>query len=319
MGSATQRAGHDGRQRNTVCECCEAPGMELVDDTAGGNYRKCGVCGHESQDSLLPATDQFESAQREHFGDSSMCLGTAMHVLERERIVERLRVISKYLPAGSIVEIGPGSGNTAQALTDRGYELALVEHSPVLGEAIRERLGLETWVGEFEQIDFGERTFDAYASFHVLEHVADENAHLAKEASMVRPEGYAFIATPNAGSAEHRVLGRHSPNYSSAHLRLFTAESLERALLASGWKLVELLTPSYTDAHLRVATASLRAIRGGTRAAGEPQPRASYAGAVASRPGQLALSAARVLTWPLRAVQYRAGMGNELMIVARRA
>ena len=293
--------------------------MRQVDGTAGGDYHKCRACGHETQKSLLPIADQFESSQREYFGDSSMLLQTAMNVLERERIAERLRVISKYMTDGSIVEVGPGSGNTAKALTDRGYELVIVEHSPVLGEAIRERLGLEIRIGEFEQIDFGDRTFDAYASFHVLEHVADVNAHLAKAASMVRPEGYAFIATPNAGSAEHRALGRHSPNYSSAHLRLFTAESLEKTLLASGWRPVEFLTPSYTDAHLRVATASLRAIRGTSRSAGDRQERTSYTGMVASRSGQLALSAARVLTWPLRTLQYRAGVGNELMIVACRA
>jgi len=319
MRSVAAESTQSDRQSAPACECCRSLAVTKVANTRGGDYHRCLQCGHETQSSLFPVGEQFESAQLEHFGESSICLSTAMNVLERERIAERRRIVDKYLARGSILEVGPGSGNTAAAFIDSGYAISAVEHSPALGDAIRTRLDIDTWIGEFEQIDFRDQTYDAYASFHVLEHVVDMSAHLEKAASVVRPEGYAFIATPNAGSTEHRLLGCHSPNYSSAHLRLFTADSLEKSLRDCGWLPVELVTPSYTDAHVRVLTACLRAVRKRLHGDGRHKPQASYAAAAAGRWGQLTLGTARVLTWPIRRIQSKLKKGNELMIVARRA
>ena len=296
-----------------ICRCCGAPVDTVVANTDGGDYLRCYICGLESQIVATTLTDQFESAQSEFFGVTSVFLGSTLDRLYKERIVRRLKVIRKYLPGGRVLEVGPGAGFFLQALDESGYRVDAVEHSPALSDAIRARYGFRVWTGEFEKLDFDETLYDAYMSFHVLEHVPQVELHLRKAAAIVKQGGLAFIATPNAGSFEHKLLRRHSPNYSAAHLNLFTADSLSRLLSSCGWEMIDALTPSYTEAHLRVITSCIRAARRRDRRA----KRGEYVSAVSGPRAERLIAVAQALSAPIRFIQGRVKRGNELLIVAR--
>ena len=257
---------------------------------------------------------QFELEQERFFGDESIYLDDTIDLLQRERIRARLGIVRRFLNGGRVLEVGPGAGNFAKALIENGFDVEAVEHSAPLGDAISQKLGMDVRIGEFEQLEFSSGSYDGFVSCHVIEHVRDLFAHLDHAAGLTRIGGVAFIATPNAQSWEHRFLGRRSPNYSTAHVRLFTGTSLSIAMRRCGWEAVAQVTPSYTESYLRVLTAILRAIRG----QGAAKPRGGYAAAASNRGGQILLGAASILSWPLRALQTLAGRGNELFIVARR-
>ena len=129
--------------------------------------------------------------------------------------------------------------------------------------------GIDVRTGSFEDQSFDGDLYDAYLSFHVIEHVTDVHAHLKKAAGIVRPGGYAFVATPNADSWEHRLASTLSPNFSPVHLQLFSRRSLALMMDKAGWSVEDVMTPSYTDAWLRVVSSLLQATRGKRGGSGE--------------------------------------------------
>jgi SAM-dependent methyltransferase len=223
-------------------------------------------------------------------------------------------VLRWFLQSGRILEVGPGGGELLASLRALGYQVDAVEHSPALAEAIRTRWGITVHGGAFEELSFGEEAYDALLSFHVIEHVPDVAAHLAKAAQVVRRGGYFLLATPNAGSWEHRIPLGLSPNYSSAHLQLFSPRSLTLFLQRAGWQVVEMSTPSYADAWLRVASSFARRLRGKKRVA----ERGRFARSGSTRSRRACVQLFSVATLPCRRIQEYLNGGNELFVVAKR-
>ncbi len=254
-----------------TCPACGAHDWRTIADTHGGDYRCCRHCRYHLREveTEEARTEQFEHEQKNFYGEDSFCMTQLFSEMQERRVRQRIRTVTHYLPQGRLIEVGPGSGEVLRRLAQRGYEVVGVEHSPTMVQLIRDRYGLDVKVGTFEEQDFAPGSFDAYLSFHVIEHVTDVPMHLAKAAQLVRSGGMAFIATPNADSWEHRLSKSLSPNYSPVHLQLFSRSSMTRLLAQAGWDVVDVVTPCYTDSWLRVASSVWRRLRGRRGGGGE--------------------------------------------------
>jgi hypothetical protein len=144
----------------------------------------------------------------------------------------------------------------------------------------------------------------------VIEHVRDPMAHLAKAFSAVRPGGVAFVATPNARSWEQCIPGHLSPNYDSAHLRVFSRGSLSKLAQDAGWQVQEVHTPEFTMGWLRVLSKILRRVKGEH----EERTAGKYSG-ILTRNQRGAYRFLNLVTMPVRAIQARLGGGNELFFI----
>ncbi len=297
-----------------TCSVCGADRFSAISNTDGGEYLRCGDCGLEVQRSAGPDRERFEREQQRYYGGDSICLSSLFRRMDKDRAYRRLAVIQRHLPSGRLIEVGPGSGEVMRLLMSSGFQVDAVEHSPVLAQGIERTASANVVVGEFEALDMEPARYDAFLSFHVIEHVPDMMAHLRRAADVVRPGGFAFLATPNGESWEHRLLGANSPNYSTAHCRILTADSLGRSLDAAGWELVFAQTPAYADASLRAVTSLYRMLRGRNRS----RARGGYTAIAERSGGFLAFSVFRVLSAPLRLLQEALSGGNELLVVARR-
>lgn len=297
-----------------TCSVCGSDSFSAISNTDGGEYLRCGDCGLQVQRSAGQDRERFEREQQRYYSGDSICLNSLFQKMEQDRAHRRLAVIRGYLSSGRLIEVGPGSGTVMSLLMSNGYKVDAVEQSPILAQGIERTANANIIVGEFEAVDIEGASYDAFLSFHVIEHVPDMMAHLRRAADVVRPEGFAFLATPNGNSWEHRLLGAGSPNYSTAHCRLFTADSLVRSLDAAGWELVCAQTPAYADASLRVVTSLYRMLRGRNRS----RARGGYTAIAERSGGVLAYSVFRVLSAPFRFLQEALSGGNELLIVARR-
>jgi hypothetical protein len=166
---------------------------------------------------------------------------------------------------------------------------------------------------EFEKTSIGSSVADAFCSFHVIEHVAQPIEHLAKAFEVVRAGGYAFVATPNSQAWEQRLPGRFSPNYDSAHLRIFSPISLRKVCESAGWTVAKVFTPEYTSGWLRVASKLIRHARGED----EEETAGKYYGDNSWLFRGFALFA-RTITSPVRLIQSICGAGNELFFVLKK-
>ena len=175
--------------------------------------------------------------------------------------------------------------------------------------------------GAFEDLDLPSDYYDAYISFHVLEHVVDPIEHLQAALRVVRPGGYALVTTPSSRSIEHRLTGLASPNYSQAHFRLFSPASLRMACERSQWQVVRVSNRARSEDWLRVMTALVRRTRAHRSTASGSQRGAGGGGGTFLRSvpfqlGTVALWVAAAVSWPARQVQQHLSLGNELILVA---
>ncbi len=256
---------------------------------------------------------EFEEQQQKHYGKNAIHSSQTLRAEFQRTARRRVRKMQRYIKAGRLIEIGPGAGDLLIIARNAGYDIECVEHSPTFVEEIRSKCNVPCQTGAFEDLDIPPANFDGFLNFHVIEHVVDPIAHLEKASSVVRPGGFAFIATPNAASWEHRLMRSWSPNYSTAHVRLYTPAALRKQLEQTGWDVLHVGSNDPGTAWLRAATSAFRNLRG--------KKRGGRGTVIACGPQTSMLIFLRmfeVLTWPIRALQSAMGGGNELDIVARR-
>lgn len=257
----------------------------------------------------------FDSAQEKYYGEESFLISNKKNPLDDEIIYVRQKHIKSILSnQKDILEVGPGSGALSNWLSNQGYNVTCVEHSPFLASNISNSINATVITGEFEKLNINKCSIDLFLSFHVIEHVLDPQAHLRKAYDVVRSGGYALIATPNAGSWQQRLFTIVSPNFDSAHLRVFSSSSLLRLSEEAGWKVIRVVTPEHTIYWIRLLTKMLRRIKNED----EELTAGKYSGQ-SSGLIKVLLRLAQVVTYPLRVLQRYLGGGNELFFILKKS
>lgn len=201
---------------------------------------RCGACGGLWLDpDMSPAAlDTFYRHQyRREFPiracvrpDEAFVFGMRI----REIGLRRAQALAPLVPPGGrVLELGAGHGGFIGRLHALRPDVALVAVEP--DETIRAAAldGAPVAFVIEKDLDGGE-AFDLIVLFHVLEHLADPVATLARMGRRLRPGGRLVIEVPEAfppGSGWHEV--------HSAHLSYFTPAALRRTLCRAGLTPVE--------------------------------------------------------------------------------
>lgn len=145
-----------------------------------------------------------------------------------------------------LLELGCGAGEFLAMARDRGHQALGIDFNPVAVEKARGR-GLEAICGGFgelrEHLRAGGdgRTFDAVATFHVIEHLAEPGAVLRELEPFVRPGTRLVISCPGPRRftrliGEQRLGTREFVDYPPHHVLRWTLPALRSFLEARGWK-----------------------------------------------------------------------------------
>lgn len=297
------------------CEICGSTCTQSVTIRRGLLYLICKACGHcllVTGDTSLD--DTFAVSQEKYFGDGTVLIKTGESPLEDEVMARRKAVFSRFVTSiSNVLEVGPGAGAFLSWARREGHTVTAIEDSPALARAVEAKTGAQVIIGRFERSGVAVASQDLFCSFHVIEHVTDPREHLEEAARVVRPGGLAFVATPNATSWEQKLFSRLSPNFDSAHLRVFSAKSLQRLAAETGWDVLHAETPEYTSGWLRVVSKAVRKFRGED----EEATAGKYASQMSSHKRAI-LAVLRGLTLPLRTLQSRLQGGNEILVVLQR-
>lgn len=138
---------------------------------------------------------------------------------------------------GEALEIGCASGAFLNELRARGWRCTGLEYSPSASEAAR-AWGHTVHCGSVDELPPEGAKFDLVVGWMVLEHLHHPVDALRRLASRSQPGGFLVLSVPNAGSPDFALFAGagyalHLPN----HLYHFTPETLEKTLLAGGWRL----------------------------------------------------------------------------------
>jgi 2-polyprenyl-3-methyl-5-hydroxy-6-metoxy-1,4-benzoquinol methylase len=156
--------------------------------------------------------------------------------------------IARRIPdaAVRILDVGCGSAGALSALSRRGERRVTgIERDARLAAAARRRCErvLEADLREaLADLAAAGENFDAVVFADVLEHLEDPIAALAAGLRVAAPGGTLLVSVPNVGHlsvARDLLLGRFDPTPAglcdAGHLRWFSRDFLEEAILEAGW------------------------------------------------------------------------------------
>lgn len=146
------------------------------------------------------------------------------------------RVAALIGPSGRILDVGCGNGSAlAQMRRFGSWDLHGLEFDEVAAARARER-GLDVRAGDVIGCDFPERNFDLIRMGHVIEHVTDPAATVARVYSLLKPGGVYFGETPNTDCLDFRLFGRYwGALHVPRHLTFFHSRNLRELLEKAGF------------------------------------------------------------------------------------
>jgi 2-polyprenyl-3-methyl-5-hydroxy-6-metoxy-1,4-benzoquinol methylase len=118
----------------------------------------------------------------------------------------RVRRIERYVTGGRILDVGTGRGIFPGLMRERGWDAHGTEISEVAAQGALESR-LPVFIGDFLDAPYAPGSFDVVVLWHVLEHIRDGHAALAKCHELVRPGGLLVIAVPNFESLQAALAG----------------------------------------------------------------------------------------------------------------
>jgi SAM-dependent methyltransferase len=232
-----------------ACPACGSRALATFDLGGGNRLRRCERCATVSAPDYADPEEVYVDGYM--FGEAGP-FGLDVRAPEFQRYLmrvahRRLAIIERAtrLRAGSLLDLGSGTGEVLLAARERGWRGQGVEPERTAAEMARDR-GLEVVVATLEQSGLPEHSFDVVSAFHVLEHQPDSRAFLESMARWARPGGFVVIEVPNWRSAQRRRLGeRWTGLRPHEHLVHFTPSTLGAAFRAAGIEPLRTRSPAY--------------------------------------------------------------------------
>ena len=147
----------------------------------------------------------------------------------------RLVLIEKYLPIGTLLDVGTNIGSLMEVAIKRGWVCSGVE---VNKQAIKiaKAKGLE--VSDKSFLDRKEN-FDCIVMNDFIEHIDNPRKYLGKAYSLLSKGGVIYIATPRADSFMSKFSkGKWLHRKPEQHLYIYTKKNMELMMDECGFKVV---------------------------------------------------------------------------------
>jgi len=152
---------------------------------------------------------------------------------------------------GRLLEIGCNTGLFLKAAKDSGWVALGVEISKTMAEIAQCEFQVETFAGDWMQIDFPQK-FDAIYASHVIEHVPDPTSWMRKFREVLNPGGVVCLSVPNMMSFDRKFkrvllrMGLRKPKWDSwrtpDHLYEPSEKSMRTFCKRMGFEIIETYT-----------------------------------------------------------------------------
>lgn len=237
---------------SSVSEIVERLGPGAVVDVA------CPVCGADATKRLFTVqgfrlvrcTRCFHAYVNPRLGEQHQALLAAAldheegidPFLEIQRLYAEplARVLHREARGPRLLDVGCGKGHLMHVARAYGFEVFGLDASErrvaELEPFFRRRLVRTLLDGG--PLPWG--SFDVVVLSHVVEHLGDPGAALARVREALAPDGLAYVAVPDLGSVQFQLLGRRWNVVNPlVHFQYFNQRSLTRLLEASGFEVVQ--------------------------------------------------------------------------------
>ncbi len=274
--------------------CASTEALELLrSPKLDGPLLRCGGCGLVRVESegrfQMGEGGRAADAAAERIAEEarrSLFLDPEVEAAERENraagLRRRLDALQRHAPGRRLLEVGASDGQLLALARERGFEVAGVEPNGRLVEVALSEHGVTLFPGTLAEAGYAPTSFDVVVMLHVIEHLPDPCAEVARVAELLRPGGLFLIETPTLDNPWFRLLGARWRQIIPEHAWFFTEETLRRLLDREGFHTLESGTVG-RDVSLRLVTNRLQRMFG---AAARPLARLGR-GAIGGRSAHL--------------------------------
>lgn len=184
---------------------------------------------------------------------------TVGSTLLRQDIHDADRLYLGGVTPGRLLEIGCGNGTHMLRMKSLGWEVEGHEVDMFAARAAARRVGVTVHLGELDNLEIRDATYDAIIMVHVIEHVRDPVKLLRVCKRLLKFGGILVVATPNIESFGHKEFGRDWRDIDAPrHLHIFSKSTLARLAAEAGFADYTVRT---TAAHAQFSAGSSLAIR----------------------------------------------------------
>lgn len=215
----------------------------------------CYPAGYGPHQSVETQSVEAQAVDRESAGESAAGsnsdgqAGTPWYLSRGVRAIPGLRWLYYLLtddrstvvpepsgPDAVAVELGCGTGGYLSELKARGWRCQGIELVPAAAETARSR-GLEVCCGTLESAGLPAESAEAFAAWHVLEHIPDVRSTLLQVHRILKDDGQLLFSLPNADCWEPMVFRSCWYVWElPRHLHFFGPRSLRRLLGECGFE-----------------------------------------------------------------------------------
>jgi SAM-dependent methyltransferase len=230
-----------------LCAICKSSDREIIqtqslallgrDEPCKIDFSLCGTCGHLQQwppvSPQLIAHHYQSFAAYELFGDAAQ-LRDAAPSRHAKRFLSLIGDIG--LAPGRAYEVGCASGEMLNQFRKQGWTISGCDPTPsAIGQA-RTIFGIDADLGGEETTLVRQADLDLIVVCHVLEHLYDPPATLARCHDALAPGGHLVLEVPCAIAPEQLPPGW----FTFEHLHYYQPQILERLLKDAGFAVVEM-------------------------------------------------------------------------------
>ena len=228
------------------CALCGSREREVVqtqslallnrNDNCRIDFCTCQACGHIQQwpavSAELMAHHYKSFATYEVFGDAEQLRG-APPSRHAQRFLALVAALG--LPPGRAYEVGCASGAMLHQFRKDGWQVAGCDPSPSAVGQAKDIFDIDVQLGGEEQTLSAQQDLNLILVCHVLEHLYDPPAALARFHAALAPQGYLVLEVPCATAPQTLPPGW----FTFEHLHYYQPAILENLLRKAGFEIVE--------------------------------------------------------------------------------
>ncbi|MBU1627023.1 class I SAM-dependent methyltransferase [bacterium] len=152
--------------------------------------------------------------------------------------------LQKFVTGGQILDVGCGMGIFLDWFDDNWEKHGCDVSSYALKEA--QKRGIKVYLGEFEELDFGNSQFDVVYFRASLHHAYSPQLCLKKAYELLKPNGIVAVCmSNNHDGLAGRLFKAHIKSYEQAHNYLFSKQTLRKYLETTGFKILKIGYPYF--------------------------------------------------------------------------
>ncbi len=296
---------------------CPACSMLLTDRpraiSPAWNMVQCPACTHV----YSPHEPVAENQHFEHDGYVAWRARNRSQL--KAKAVRHIEFMLSKIPArpGKAFELGCSTGESLHEIAKRGWRAYGVDLSAAAIQVARSSYSeLQVMYGTESEVltKEGQSSFDLIMAFHVVEHIRDLSALMRNLLTLLKADGYLYLALPHWNAWSQRVMGDDWPDFMPEHVHLFTKKSMCEWLHHSGFELVHESTAGSSWQWLGGIKRKVKRLAGKSLSTASGQGPRKMPSAL----GQQILQIGDVILFPLLKCEALFGAGSELRIIAKR-